>query len=367
IKKLRNDAMFGTTTYGGSGAEINNGNVFEVAKTKDGYASTPTVLFTFDVLDGVHPEAGLIIDADGNLFGTASAGGASFQGTVFELPKTAQGYASTPTVLVSFNGANGANPEGGLIFDAAGKLFGTTTAGGAYGFGTVFEIAKTKTGYTTTPTTLVSFDGSNGASPDAALMFNRKGDLLGTTAAGGPYGVGTVFEIAKMKGSYASRPSTLVSFNVANGDNPFGGLIADARGDLFGSTVVGGANQDGTIFELAKTRGGYAPALTTLVSFNGTDGFQPVGLLADAKGDLLGPTYFGGASNDGTVFELTGSGFVPRLAFAGTPGSAECYGQSVLSLLQHDRNLDVAAATRGLGRAEALQTAISEYCGTLAP
>ena len=369
--------LFGTTRYGGSGCGGNGcGTVFEIAKTANGYAGTPTVLVHFNLTDGAQPAAGLIIDADGNLFGTTYGGGstacAGGCGAAFEIAKTGQGYASTPTILVRFDGTNNANPTANLIFDAQGNLFGTTSAGGNTncdnGCGTVFEIAKTKSGYSGTPTTLVSFDGSNGANPAAGLIFNQKGDLLGTTFNSGPYGLGTMFEIAKTRSGYASRPSTLVSFNGANGALPFGGLIADARGNLFG-TSVGGTDYQGTVFELAKTRGGYATSLTILASFSLNLGYppEPTGLVADAQGNLFGPTYFGGASNRGSVYELTGSGFVPALVFAGTPGSTDCYGRSVLSLMRADENLDAAAAALGLGQTEALQTAVSEYCGMHAP
>ena len=100
---------------------------------------------------------------------------------MFEIAKTAHGYASTPTTLVSFNGTNGANPQGGLIADAHGDLFGTTSQGGANGDGTVFEIAKTAHGYASTPTTLVSFNATNSS---GSLIADRHGDLFGTTAGG---------------------------------------------------------------------------------------------------------------------------------------------------------------------------------------
>ncbi len=142
-------------------------------------------------------------------------GGANNDGTVFEIAKTAGGYASTPTTLVSFNGSDGASPRGSLIADASGDLFGTTELGGANGDGTVFEIAKTAAGYASTPTTLVSFDGADGAHPTAGLIADANGDLFGTTEAmAGPIvNDGTVFEIAKTATGYASTPTTLVSFN----------------------------------------------------------------------------------------------------------------------------------------------------------
>jgi uncharacterized repeat protein (TIGR03803 family) len=134
---------------------------------------------------------------------------------VFEIIKTAHGYASTPITLVSFNETNGRLPEGTLIADAKGDLFGTTAQGGTNGDGTVFEIAKTATGYASTPTTLVSFNGTDGAAPLASLTADAKGDLFGTTSQGGTNGDGTVFEIAKTAAGYASTPITLVSFDGA--------------------------------------------------------------------------------------------------------------------------------------------------------
>jgi uncharacterized repeat protein (TIGR03803 family) len=160
-------------------------------------------------------------------------------------------------------------------------------------------------------TTLVNFNGPNGAIPEGSLIADAHGDLFGATVGGGANNVGTVFEIAKTATGYASTPSTLVSFDRANGFDPSGSLIADAHGDLFGTTTYGGgANNDGTVFEIAKTADGYASTPTTLVSFNGTNGASPNGsLIADAHGDLFGTTYVGGANGDGTVFEISDSGF----------------------------------------------------------
>ena len=163
--------------------------------------------------------------------------------------------------------------------------------GGANGDGTVFEIAKTATGYASTPTTLVSFDGADGSSPIGRPDRRRQRRPVRHDEGGGANGDGTVFEIAKTAGGYASTPTTLVSFDGTNGAQPCGGLIADANGDLFGTTSEGGAQRDGTVFEIAKTAGGYASTPTTLVSFNGTNGATPTaGLIADANGDLFGTT-----------------------------------------------------------------------------
>jgi uncharacterized repeat protein (TIGR03803 family) len=215
---------------------------------------------------------------------------------------------ATLKTLVSFNGTNGATPYGNLIADAHGDLFSTTQLGGANNDGTVFEITKTAGGYASTPTTLVSFKTVSpdfgGSFPQGGLIADANGDLFGTTSGGGVNLAGTVFEIVKTGSGYASTPTTLVSFD--DGIVPRGSLIADANSDLFGTTSEGGANDLGTVFEIAKTAGGYARASTTLVSFVGTDGAGPLGsLIADANRDLFGTTSGGGANNDGTVFEIT--------------------------------------------------------------
>ena len=372
--------LFGTTG-GGQGGAYDYGTVFEITKTHGGYASTPTTLVSFNFTNGRLPVAGLYADANGNLFGTTQAGGTYDYGTVFEIAKTHGGYASTPTTLVSFNFTDGAFPRTVLIADANGNLFGTTSSGGAYGYGTVFEIAKTHGGYASTPTTLVSFNFTDGATPLAGLIADANGNLFGTTSSGGAYGYiaegmkfgyGTAFEIAKTYGGYASTPTTLVSFcaltNCTDGAYPYGGLIADANGNLFGTTLGGGAYGIwGTVFEIAKTHGGYASTPTTLVSFDGftpidTPANPPAGLIADANGNLFGTAYNGGANHVGAVFEIIGSGFVVPITLAGTPGNPNCFGKSISALARQYGGLNAAAAALGYPSVRGLQDAILEFC-----
>ena len=301
--------LFGTTGLGGA---YGGGTVFELTKTASGYASTPTVLANFDGTNGGGPVASLIADAAGNLFSTASLLGAYNWGTVFEIANTGTGYASTATPLVSFNFSDGGQPVGKLVEDVAGNLFGTTYQGGLYNAGTVFEIAKTNSGYASTPTILFNFDGTNGAAPAAGLIVDDAGDLLGTTAGGGAYGYGTVFEIAKTPSGYASTPTILVNFDFTHGYSPLGDLITDAAGNLFSTTQRGGTYDQGIVFEIAKTASGYASTPTVLANFDGTHGaFPDAGLIADALGNLFGTTQEGGAYGLGTVFEIakTTSGY----------------------------------------------------------
>jgi len=172
-----------------------------------------------------------------------------------------------------------------------------------------------------------------------------------------------VFEIVKTASGYASTPTTLVSFNGSDGMFPASGLIADAGENLFGTTSGGGANGQGTVFEIAKTADGYASAPTTLVSFNGTNGASPeADLIADRSGNLFGTTMEGGAYNDGAVFEVTDSGFLPPPLFAGTPGRPNCHGRSVGALARQYGGLNSAAAALGYPSVRALQKAILEFC-----
>ena len=239
-------------------------------------------------------------------------------------------HAATPslTTLVNFNGTNGWWPVAGLIADASGNLFGTTFYGGA--------------GFIPPP--------EDPSTPDLCCWP--------VDAANG-----TVFEIVKTASGYASTPTTLVSFNGSDGMFPASGLIADAEGNLFGTTSGGGANGQGTVFEIAKTADGYASAPTTLVSFNGTNGASPeAGLIADRSGNLFGTTMEGGAYNDGAVFEVTDSGFLPPPLFAGTPGRPNCHGRSVGALARQYGGLNNAAAALGYPSVRALQKAILEFC-----
>jgi uncharacterized repeat protein (TIGR03803 family) len=415
-----NGNLYGTTSQGGAQGV---GTVFEIAKTFSGYASTPTILYNFDTTHGANPMAGLTIDANGNLFGTTFYGGGFNKGTVFELAKTSQGYASALNIIanagyysaanpeapviidangnlfgttsqggpsnnglvfeltpqpntnptafifatvVNFNGSN-AIPQAGLFLDADGNLIGTTNAGGLNNNGTVFEIAKTGTGYTgysNTITPLAFFMGSDGSRPTSNLIADADGNLFGTTSEGGTNNGGTLFEIAKTPQGYATTPTILVSFGDTDTGSTPNGLIMDAAGNLFGTTTYLGPGGQGTVFELAKTPQGYAAKPTILVNFNHTNGARPNGpLLADGNGNLFGTTTQGGAQVlNGTVFEITNSGFVTNTLFAGKPGKGNCYGESVLALLHADLNLDIAAQARGLADAGALQVAILHHC-----
>ena len=298
--------LFGTTYIGGT---ANLGTVFEIPRMGGGYGALSVIATFTGTANGANPQSGLTADASGNLFGTTAGGGATCAGTVFEIPKTGGSYGTLAT-LSYFDGTNGSALDGGVTVDASGNLLGTTDGGGANGKGTVFEIAKTGGTYGA-PTTIATFNGTaNGANPLGGLTADASGNLFGTTSGGGATGLGTVFEIPRSGGAYGTL-TTLATFTGFNGTtlgaDPYAGLIADASGNLFGTTFTGGNSNSGEVFEIAKTGGAYA-ALRTIANI-GSNG-QPIGgLTADASGNLFGTTHIAGTAGDGTVFEITGSGF----------------------------------------------------------
>ncbi len=183
------------------------------------------------------------MDASGNLYGTAEYGGASGDGVVFEYSPS-----GVIQVLASFNGTNGANPQAGLVMDASGNLYGTTTYGGASNDGTIFEYSATNG-----LTTLHSFSGTDGQNPAASLIFDANANLYGVTPGGGPSGSdGTLFMYSPT-GTYTTSAvnfQTLASFSATSGGNsPAGGLLADGNGNLWGVTTYGN-NNNGSIYEV---------------------------------------------------------------------------------------------------------------------
>jgi uncharacterized repeat protein (TIGR03803 family) len=223
--------LYGTTISGGTGQ---SGIVFKVdPKGKE------TALYTFTGGDdGGFPEAGLVIDSEGNLYGTAAVGGVGFSGTVFKLDP-----AGVESVLYAFSGgSDGSSPAAGLILDSAGDLYGTTQYGGAFGFGTVFEVTPSGT-----ETVLYSFTGgTDGASPEfASLVQDKAGNCYGTTPAGGAHDVGVVFKVDP-KGV----ETVLHTFNHFDGSWPGGTLAMDSQGNLYGTTFYGGAYGGGVIFKI---------------------------------------------------------------------------------------------------------------------
>lgn len=231
--------LYGTTELGGG---LGLGTVFQMDST-----GKETLLHSFGGSDGEYPYAGVIRDKAGNLYGTTSSGGNGLDlGAVFQMDSTGK-----ETVLVRFvGGSDGAYPYGGVIQDAQGNLYGTTSAGGGSGCdgsgcGIVFQLAPGPNGQWTY-TVLYRFGGSSdGASPNGSLLRDAEGNVYGTTWAGGTYGAGTVFKLSK-----TGKETVLYSFHGADGANPYGAVIRDARGNIYGTTWGGGTYGFGAVFEV---------------------------------------------------------------------------------------------------------------------
>ncbi len=362
-----NGNLFGTTNLGGAG---NQGIVFELVKSGNTY--TQNVLYSFDVggTTGAKPDGGLIADGNGDLFGTTQDGGAHVLGTVFELVKSGNSY--TETVLYSFVGgaSDGANPYGTLIMDSNGDLFGTTTRGGGSDIGTVFEMVKNGSSYDA-PTILHSFaGGSDGDFLQFGVIADGNGDLFGITNQGGNSSSdGTVFELVKGGSGYTKI--TLYSFagSPSDGGSPYGTLSMDGNGNLFGATHGGGTNDVGTVYELAKSGSSYTE--TVLYSFAGgtTDGgFPDAGVIVDGNGNLFGTADLHGPiiNGAGMVFELvkSGSSYTETALhfFAGSPSD----GNQPASDLILDANGNIFGTTLG-GGASSFGTVFETSLGGLTP
>ncbi len=340
--------LYGTTPHGGQGkcGSSGCGTVFELIPPAPGAGKwTEKVLYSFQGgNDGALPQAGLVLDRSGNLYGTTASGGGNSTafgcaldgnagcGTVFRLSRpTTKGGVWTETVLYAFQGnPDGSQPMGSLIIDVKGNLYGTTAEGGAgyctnqnpdSGCGSVFELSSPlQQGADWTEDILYAFNGSpaDGEVPMGGLIFDRKGNLYGTTSAGGPscggtdFCGGTVFQLTPpaRKGNpwTETELTTFLGAPLGEGSTfPGASLIFDKQGNLYGTTLLGGNGacntyeeetfpSCGTIFSLSPPTSGGAWTLTAIYSFNGTaDGGYPAyygsaNLAIDDQGNLYGTT-----------------------------------------------------------------------------
>lgn len=335
--------LYGTTSY--NGGAYGYGNVFELSPTKKGWKETVLYDFTGGA-DGAWPLDSLTLDATGNIYGTAESGGQGQCvkngqnwlgcGVVFEL--TQSGDAWQENVLFSFvpGQVKGVVPVGGLVFDSAGNLYGTTWAPGVAGGprytrtapnaqpgtywgcsdpgcgGTVFELSPTNGGWQEQD--IYAFTGTtDGSVSYANLIFDAAGNLYGTTAYGGNtgcvggYGCGVVFELSPVKNGWSE--SVLHDFTGADGANSQASLIFDGKGNLYGTTEAGGASNLGAVFELQPKKRGWNESV--LYSFGGTDGANPfAAVIMDGQGNLYGTTNQGGTGQyaTGVAYELVPSG-----------------------------------------------------------
>jgi uncharacterized repeat protein (TIGR03803 family) len=271
-------------------------------------ATTYANIYNFSGPDGRDPATSLIFDNAGNLYGVTAAGGDFDLGAVFKL-SLVNGFW-TETFIYSFSGPDGQDPHGGLVFDSAGNLYGTTVAGGTGGFcagdgcGTVFKL--TPTGDSWTESVIYNFTGgSDGFGPGSGLVFDSAGNLFGTTPDGGKFSEGTVFELQPTNGGWSEQVIHDFTGGSDGSIGSLGRLVFDAAGNVYGVAELGGDFGNGTVYEMSPTLQGWT--FETLYAFKGMpDAASPYGgVIFDSKGNLYGTTYFGGTVGMGAAYELS--------------------------------------------------------------
>jgi uncharacterized repeat protein (TIGR03803 family) len=302
-----NGTLFGTTGFGGSSGV---GTVFNLRPSPQAPRSVlqgwlETVIYSFGAApDGNVPNGNLVFDQVGDIYGITYLGGAGDGGTVFELTP-AQGGGWTESILYSFDQYT--EPSSGLVVDQLGHLYGTTYHGGQgncmVGCGTVFELIPSGSGWT--EEILYFFeDGADGRYPDAGLIFDNSGNLYGTTFAGGngDSGGGTVFKLTPSNGQWTF--TLLYSFSNPSGTGSAASLTMDSSGDIYGTTTYDGANGYGSVFKLTNSNGSWT--YSSLHDFTGgTDGANPYSsVVFDTNGNLYGAALHGGNNGAGVVFEI---------------------------------------------------------------
>jgi uncharacterized repeat protein (TIGR03803 family) len=298
--------LYGTTAYGGRFLE---GTVFEMVRNEDGQW-VEKVIHEFEVgtVDGQNPVDGLAIDANGNLYGITPGGGSGGYGVVFELSPSQSG-SWTESILYNFSaGADGGEPNGSLLFDRAGNLYGTTNYGGAFGAGTVYELSPSSNGWS--ETVLYSFTGgSDGSNPGIGVVMDAAGHLYGATQFSNVSyyddGPGVLFELSPSNTGWTE--TVLYTFRSAYPVSP-PSLAMDGSGNLYGA-----GSQESEVFELSPSAGGQW--METFLHYFGApgDGSRPAGVVLDGHGNLFGTTQAGGKglgcyNGCGTVYELTPDG-----------------------------------------------------------
>ncbi len=301
--------------------------------TPSARAGSETVLHSFNPNNELPaiPVRGVIFDAQGNLYGSAGVGGLNQAGVIYELsPGTSGRWTAKP--IYSFDEQTiGNQPEGPLVFDSAGNLYGTTASGGTKDDGVVFRLSQGVSGEWTAKA-LHAFTGKDGNYPNGPLSIDAAGNVYGTTLFGGvggkcENGCGTVFEISPGANG-AWTETVLHSFlSKEDGASPIGGVVLDAAGNLYGTAQTGGAHSSGIVFQLSLIDGTWTESIlhTFCSQANCADGELPASPLTfDSAGNLYGTTGAGGTvanptcnAGCGTVFELS-------------PGSSDTWTESVL-------------------------------------
>lgn len=347
----RGGNLYGTT---GSDGFYRSGTVFQVRPSAYGIWTESTIYSFSGGSDGADPESVLTLDAQGNLYGTTQSGGGGSCscGTVFELSRSAEGIWAETTLYTFAGGADGSSPRyTSLIVDDAGNLYGVTEFGGNASGGTVFELSP-QAGGGWTETVLYAFAGgaSDGANPFGGVVFDAAGNLYGSASDGGSSlcgdGCGGIFQLSPQAGGGWQERMIYFFQKSDDGAEPDSLLIIDPAGNLYGMTQFNGSGNCGTVFKLSPGTGG-AWSEQTLHQFTGDpDGCEPfLNMVRDGAGNLYGITEAGGAMDDGAIFQITPAG-AERTFFSFSGGND---GSDPRSLIVGPTGRSLFGVTFGLG------------------
>ena len=303
---IRAGVLYGTTAC--TQYCTGNGTVYQIIPVGSNWYFTPISLLS---AGGDFPQARVVFGPDNHLYGTTQVGGPQSDGNVFNLTppvsicKTANCFW-TEDVLYQFTGTpDGDGPGGGdLVWDPMGRIYGTTTLGGASNLGTVYQMTKAGNNWTEMP--IYSFGGPDGQQPSAGVVLDSNGNLFGATLYGGLYSSGTVFKLTYLNG-IGWTETVLYNFqNLMDGRWPDGGLVEDSAGNLYGTTSDGGSGGGGTVFELSPVADAWDFTLLYSFSAGKEQGCGPEASLSmDDSGSLYGTTACDGTNNLGGVFKLS--------------------------------------------------------------
>jgi len=296
--------IYGTTVLGG---DFGSGTVFQLSHTGNSWVHTVLYSFTGGA-DGGEPYKGVTLDGEGNLYGTAVTGGSGICeggcGVAYKL--TNSGGTWTQTVIHAFTGEDdGSGPGARVTVDGAGNVYGMAPTGGAYGLGTIYKIRQGQNGAWVLKVIHAFTGGADGATGSAGRMILRQGHLYGAATTGGTYGSGVVFELTPTQvGEWDFR--TIYSFRgQPDGSFPYGALLFDSSGNIYGTTYYGGANNIGAVYQLTPRANGEWREKVLYSFQGGTDGNSPISnLVFDTARNLYGTTSEGGLGT-GTIFKLS--------------------------------------------------------------
>ena len=333
--------LYGTTRYGGANGQ---GTVFELTKSNGTW--NETILYSFaGGNDGASPAASVVMDSAGNLYGTTRLGGPSNAGTAFEL-KQVNGSWQESVIWAFTSGNDGGSPQSALTI-AGGALIGAAPGGGAHNNGVIFGLKQINGQWQEQVLYAFAGNSSDGAYPYCTLIVDKAGNIFGTTESGGPNQAGSVFELSRSGSTWNEKVLYFFTGNL-DGGNLNGGVIFDKSGNMYGTTTSGGKYNSGTVFELTPSNGAWSESVLYNFSDGNDGGFPAAAPVMDPNGNLFGTTFNGGAQNFGTVFQLTPSAgaWTETVLWSFTGGNDGAFPQSSLLL---DRTVVIGTATEGGG------------------